>query len=55
MMIPKATKEESERIRKELMEIPCIIPPTGKKGPCVFDPVEIRDEPLSSTVIKARR
>ena len=37
------------------MEVPGITPATGKKGPCVFDPVEIRDEPLSSTVIKARR
>ena len=55
MMIPKATKEERERIEKELMEIPGMIPPTGKEGPRVFDPVEIRGEPLSRTVIKARR
>ena len=32
MMIPKATKEERERIEKELMEIPGMLPPTGGKG-----------------------
>ena len=55
MMIPKATKEERERIEKELMEIPGIIPPTREMGRVVFDRIEIRGEPLSQTVIKERR
>ena len=58
MMIPKATKEEieeRERIEKELMEIPGIIPPTREMGRVVFDRIEIRGEPLSQTIIKARR
>ena len=58
MMIPKATKEEieeRERIEKELMEIPGMIPPTREMGRVVFDRIEIRGEPLSQTIIKARR
>ena len=55
MIIPKATKEERERIEKELMEIPGIIPPTREMGRVVFDRIEIRGEPLSQTIIKARR
>ena len=56
MMIPKATKEESERIRKWLMEVPGIIPPTGGKDARVHEPpIEIPGEPLSQTIIKARR
>ena len=55
MMIPKATKEERERIEKELMEIPGIIPPTREMGEVVFNPIKIRGEPLSQTIIKARR
>ena len=55
-MIPKATKEERERIEKELMEIPGIIPPTGGKDARVFEPpIKIRGEPLSRTVIRERR
>ena len=58
MMIPKATKEEieeRERIEKELMEIPGMIPPTREMGEVVFNPIKIRGEPLSQTIIKARR
>ena len=56
MMIPNATKEESERIRKWLMEVPGIIPPTGGKDERVFEPpIKIPGEPLSQTIIKARR
>ena len=56
MMIPKATKEESERIRKWLMEVPGIIPPTGGKDARVYEPlIELPGEPLSQTIIKARR
>ena len=55
-MIPKATKEERERIEKELMDIPGIIPPTGGKDARVFEPpIKIRGEPLSRTVIRERR
>ena len=56
MMIPNATKEERERIRKWLMEVPGIIPPTGGKDARVFKPpIKIRGEPLSRTVIRERR
>ena len=56
MMIPKATKEERERIEKELMEIPGIIPPTGGKDARVYEPpIKLPGEPLSQTIIKARR
>ena len=56
MMIPKATKEERERIEKELMEQPNITPPTGGKDARDFGPlIKIRGEPLSQTIIKARR
>ena len=55
MMIPKATKEERERIRKWLMEHPSITPPTGGKGKVVINRVEFPGEPLSQTIIKARR
>ena len=56
MIIPNATKEESERIRKELMEVPDIIPPTGGKDARVFEPlIKLPGEPLSRTVIKERR
>ena len=56
MMIPKATKEERERIRKWLMEQPSITPPTGGKDARVFEPlIEFPGEPLSQTIIKARR
>ena len=55
MMIPKATKEERARIRKWLMEQPNITPPTGGKDARVFNPIKIPGEPLSQTIIKARR
>ena len=55
MMIPNATKEERERIRKWLMEQPNITPPTGEMGKAVIDRVEFPGEPLSQTIIKARR
>ena len=55
MIIPKATKEERERIRKWLMEQPSITPPTGRKSKTVIDRVEFPGEPLSQTIIKARR
>ena len=56
MMIPKATKEERERIEKELMEIPGMLPPTGGKDARVYEPpIKIPGEPLSQTIIKARR
>ena len=56
MMIPKATKEERERIEKELMEIPGMIPPTGGKDARVYEPpIKLPGEPLSQTIIKARR
>ena len=56
MMIPKATKEERERIEKELMEIPGMLPPTGGKDARVYEPpIKLPGEPLSQTIIKARR
>ena len=56
MLPPKATKEERERLEKRLMEIPCMIPPTGGKDARVFKPlIELPGEPLSQTIIKARR
>ena len=56
MIIPKATKEERERIEKELMEIPGMLPPTGGKDARVYEPpIKLPGEPLSQTIIKARR
>ena len=56
MMIPKATKEERERLEKRLMEIPGMIPPTGGKDARVYEPpIKLPGEPLSQTIIKARR
>ena len=56
MLPPKATKEEKERLEKRLMEIPGMIPPTGGKDARVYEPlIELPGEPLSQTIIKARR
>ena len=51
----EAARLKKERIEKELMEIPGIIPPTREMGKVVFNPIKIRGEPLSQTIIKARR
>ena len=56
MLPPKATKEERERLEKWLSEQPNITPPTGGKDARDFGPrIKIRGEPLSQTIIKARR
>ena len=46
---------EKERLEKWLSELPGITPPTREMGKVVFDPIEIPGEPLSQTIIKARR
>ena len=51
----EAARLKKERIEKELAEIPGMILPTREMGKVVFDPIEIRGEPLSHTIIKARR
>ena len=53
-------REEARRREKELMDKllaanPGIIAPTRDIREFVFDPVEIRGEPLSATIIKMRR
>ena len=53
--IPPSTKEEKERIEKILASHPGIILPTREMGEVVFDPIEIRGEPLSEIVIEDRR
>ena len=56
MLPPKATKEERERLEKRLMEIPGMLPPTGGTDARVFEPpIKLPGEPLSQTIIKARR
>ena len=56
MLPPKATKEEKERLEKRLAAHPSITPPTGGKDARVFEPlIELPGEPLSQTIIKARR
>ena len=57
----EAERQEAARREKELMEKvlaahPGIIPPTGGNDARVFEPlIEFPDEPLSQTIIKARR
>ena len=51
----EAARLKKERIENELAEIPGMILPTREMGKVVFDPIEIRGEPLSQTIIKARR
>ena len=51
----EAARLKKERIEKELAEIPGMILPTREMGKVVFAPIEIRGEPLSQTIIKARR
>ena len=57
----EAERKEAARREKELMEKvlaahPGIIPPTGGKDARVFEPlIEFPGEPLSQTIIKARR
>ena len=56
MLPPKVTKEERERLEKRLAAHPSITPPTGGKDARVFEPlIELPGEPLSQTIIKARR
>ena len=55
MAVKKTTKEEKERLEKRLAAYPGMIVPTRDKSELVFDPIEIRGEPLSQTIIKARR
>ena len=55
MTVKKTTKEEKERLEKRLAAYPGMIVPTRDKSELVFDPIEIRGEPLSQTIIKARR
>ena len=51
----EAARLKKERLEKWLSELPCITPPTREMGKVVFDPIEIPGEPLSQTIIKARR
>ena len=51
----EAARREKETMEKVLAAHPGIIPPTREMGKVVFDPVEIRGEPLSRTVIRERR
>ena len=55
MMIPKATKEERERLKNLLAENPRLIHPTGKRDTSAFEPIKIRGKPLSQTIIEERR
>ena len=52
----EAARREKEIMEKRLAAHPGIIPPTGGKDARVFEPpIKIRGEPLSQTIIKARR
>ena len=52
----EAARLKKERLEKRLAAHPSITPPTGGKDARVFEPpIKIRGEPLSQTIIKARR
>ena len=51
----EARRLARERLAKTLSAHPGIILPTRDIRDAVFDPVEIRGEPLSETIIKMRR
>ena len=51
----EAARLEKERLEKRLAAHPSITPPTREMGKIVFNPIKIRGEPLSQTIIKARR
>ena len=50
-----ARRREKELMEKLLAAHPGIIAPTRDIREFVFDPIEIRGEPLSQTIIKMRR
>ena len=51
----EAARLKKERLEKRLAAHPSITPPMGGKGKVVINRVEFPGEPLSQTIIKARR